>query len=82
MGAVAALVAMGLGYVAQSIAIDKGFADSLIEQHEGLGVTSAAVFAVLAVLRFGTVRLSVSLVGWRARLVLALSVGARNHPWP
>ena len=72
-GALAAIAAMTFGYVAQGIAIDKGFADSLIEQHEGLGVASAVIFAVLALLRFGAARFSVPLTGRRGWLALALT---------
>ena len=75
-GAAMAVAALSLGYLAQSIAIDKGFADSLIERHEGLGVATAVVFASLAGLRWAAMQLSVSLVGWRAGLALAVSVAA------
>ena len=74
-GAAAAAVAVAFGYLAQSIAIDHGFADALIETHEGLGVTTAATFAILALGRAAAVRAGVTLAGGRGLLVAAATVG-------
>ena len=72
-GAMAAAAAVGFGYVAQGIAIDHGFSDALIETHEGLGVTTAVTFAVLALGRATAVRAGFALAGGRGRLVAALT---------
>ena len=66
---------MGFGYLSQSIAIDHGFSDALIETHEGLAVTTAVVFAVLALGRAVAVRLEFSLAASRRLLVVALTIG-------
>ncbi len=73
-GAAAAVTAVGFGYLAHDIAVDKGFSDSLIEQHEGLGVTTASVFAVLALLRFAAPRFGLVLDGPRGLGAAALTV--------
>lgn len=49
-GASAALAA-GLGDVAAEIAVARGVPDALIETHEGLGMTTAALLGTWAVLR-------------------------------
>ena len=72
--AAAAATAVAFGYLAQSIAIDKGFPDSLIEHHEGLGVTTASVFLVLAILRFALPRFGIALEGRRGQIAAAFTV--------
>ncbi|MBI1207013.1 MAG: hypothetical protein GC191_06955 [Azospirillum sp.] len=74
LGAFAALAAVGFGYLAQGIAIDKGFADALIEEHEMLGVVTAALFAVVAGARFLLWQRGVVLARGRAAAVTALTV--------
>ena len=73
-GAAAAVVAVTFGYLAHDIAVDKGFSDALIEQHEGLGVTTASTFAILALMRFAAPRFGFPLDGWRGRVAAGLTV--------
>ena len=65
---------IAVDYPAQGVAIDHGFSDALIETREGLAVTTAAVFAVLALGRAGAVRLGFGLVEARGRLVAAPTI--------
>ena len=75
-GAAAALVAVGFGYLAQGIAIDHGFDDSLIEDHEGLAVTTTVLFMALAFGRAVAVKLKYSLAGVRGWIAAALTAVA------
>jgi uncharacterized membrane protein len=73
-GAAAAVAAVVFGYIAHDIAMTKGFSDALIEQHEGLGVTTASVFVALAILRFAAPRLGFRFEGRRSQAVAALTL--------
>jgi uncharacterized membrane protein len=51
LGALSAIVAATFGDMAYDIAISKGVAESMLETHQGLGVTTMIVFIVAALLR-------------------------------
>lgn len=54
-GVVSALVAAGFGDIALDAAVDKGFPDHTLEEHEELAGTTIIIFGVLAVILLGAI---------------------------
>lgn len=75
-GVVSALVAAGFGDVALDAAIDKGFPEHGLEEHEDLAGTTIIIFGVLAVLLLGAMWKKLSIAGARgAVFLLAMFAG-------
>ncbi len=75
-GVASAIVAAGFGDVALDAAIDKGFPEANLEEHEELAGTTIAIFSVLAVVMLGAMWKKVNVSGIKAVVfVLAIVAG-------
>lgn len=76
-GVVTAVAAAGFGDIALDAAIDKGFPDHTLEEHEDLAGATIAIFGVLAVIMLGAMWKKLQLTGAKA-LVFVIAVFAGN----
>lgn len=75
-GVVSAIAAAGFGDIALDAAIDKGFPDHTLEEHEELAETTIIIFGVLAVIMLGAMWKKLKLSGAKgAVFVLAIIAG-------
>lgn len=72
-GVVSAIVAAGFGDIALDAAIDKGFPDTELEEHEELAGTTIVIFGVLTVVLLGAMWKKLQLTGAKA-LVFVVAV--------
>ena len=70
LGVVSALVAAVFGDIALDAAIDKGFPDHNLEEHEDLAGTTIAIFGVVAVVLLGAMWKKIQIAGAKALIFL------------
>ena len=75
-GAVSAMVAAGFGDIALDAAVDKGFPEASLEEHEELAGTTITIFGVLALIMLVAMWKKLQLSGAKAAVfVLAILAG-------
>jgi len=69
-GIVSAVVAAAFGDIALDAAIDKGFPDHTLEEHEDLAGTTIAIFGVIVVVMLGAMWKKIQISGVKALIFL------------